>query len=241
MYEIKFRKIIKVIIKILDEEIDVRVLLVEDDELLGDATQTGLVQSGYTVDWVKDGVAATRALDAETFDLVILDLGLPLKDGIAVLKDMRTKGNQTSVLILTALDQIEDRIKGLDAGADDYMSKPYDLDELCARLRALERRASGRAEPTISYGPIEINPAAHTVSLESEPVNLSRREFVLLTKLLENTGRVLSRDQLMQSLYGWSNEIDSNALEVHIHNLRKKFGNQLIRTIRGIGYMVEKT
>lgn len=217
-----------------------RVLLVEDDELLGDAVRVGLMQFGYAVDWVKDGQTALHVLLSEHFDTVVLDLGLPKRSGLEVLKSIRSKNLPTPVLILTAKESIEDRVKGLDAGGDDYMIKPFDLGELCARIRALQRRTAARAEPTITYKNIVVDPASHVVSVSDEQITISRREFALLQKLLENVGKVLSREQLTQSLYGWGDDIDSNALEVHIHNLRKKFGAGLIRTIRGVGYMVEK-
>ena len=217
-----------------------RILLVEDDELLGDGLRNGLVQYGYAVDWLKDGVSADQALKTETFELVVLDLGLPKMSGITVLQNLRSRGLTMPVLILTARESVEDRVKGLDSGADDYLTKPFDLDELCARLRALQRRFSSRAEPLIVHGSITLDPAAHTVSLNGEIINVSRREFALLHKLLENVGRVLSREHLTQSLYGWGEDVDSNALEVHIHNLRKKFGQEFIHTIRGIGYMIDK-
>ncbi|MCL5260716.1 MAG: response regulator [Gammaproteobacteria bacterium] len=218
-----------------------RVLLVEDDELLGDGIRVGLKQYQYTVDWVKNGVAALQALQTEHFDMVVLDLGLPRLSGDEVLKSMRTKNINTPVIILTARDTIDDRVKGLDIGADDYIVKPFDLDELCARIRAVQRRTASRAEPTITYENIVLDPAARTVSKDGQSVELSRREFVLLQMLLENIGRVLSREQITQSLYGWGDDIDSNALEVHIHNLRKKFGNDFISTIRGVGYLLEKS
>jgi two-component system response regulator QseB len=217
-----------------------RLLLVEDDELLGDGVRAGLIQNGYTVDWFKDGAAALNALQSETFDVVVLDLGLPKKSGLEVLRELRGGGATTPVLILTARETIEDRVKGLDSGADDYLTKPFDLYELCARLRALQRRSSGRAETEISYRDIKLDPAAHVVTRSGEHISIPRREFSLLQKLLENIGAVISREQLMQTLYGWSEDVDSNALEVHIHNLRKKLGNDVIRTIRGIGYMIEK-
>lgn len=218
-----------------------RILLVEDDELLGDALRVGLVQYGYTVDWLKDGFSADSALKTENFDLIVLDLGLPKLPGINVLQNLRSRGNATPVIILTARESIDDRVKGLDSGADDYLTKPFDLDELCARLRALQRRTTSRAEPSLSHGNILLDPAAHSVKLNGEILNVSRREFALLQKLLENTGRVLSREHLAQSLYGWGEDVDSNALEVHIHNLRKKFGQDFIHTIRGIGYMIDKS
>lgn len=217
-----------------------RVLLVEDDELLGDGVRIGLTQFGYVVDWVKDGQMALQAILSETFDTIVLDLELPKKSGLEVLKAARAKNITTPVLILTARELVEDRVKGLDAGADDYLVKPFDLDELSARIRALQRRTVSRAEPLIHLGNLSIDPASRSVYLDGEPVLLSRREFALLHKLVENMGRVLSREQLTQTLYGWGDEIDSNALEVHIHNLRKKFGHNMIRTIRGVGYVVEK-
>lgn len=217
-----------------------RILLVEDDEMLGDGLRTGLIQYGYVVDWLKDGLSADQALKTENFEIVVLDLGLPKMPGITVLQNLRSRGQTMPVLILTARESIDDRVKGLDSGADDYLTKPFDLDELCARLRALQRRFSSRAEPLLVHNNITLDPAAHTVSLDEELVNVSRREFALLQKLLENAGRVLSREHLTQSLYGWGEDVDSNALEVHIHNLRKKFGQTFIHTIRGIGYMVDK-
>ncbi len=217
-----------------------RVLLVEDDELLGDGVRVGLKQFGYVVDWVKDGQSALQAILSETFDTIVLDLELPRRSGLEVLKSARSRNITTPVLILTARELVEDRVKGLDAGADDYLVKPFDLGELSARIRALQRRTAARAELIITYGDLSLDPAARTAFLKGEPVILSRREFALLHKLLENIGRVLSREQLTQTLYGWGDEIDSNALEVHIHNLRKKFGHQVIRTIRGVGYVIEK-
>ncbi len=217
-----------------------RILLVEDDELLGDGLCNGLIQYGYAVDWLKDGISADQALKTENFDIVVLDLGLPKLSGISVLQNLRARGSIIPVIILTARESTEDRVKGLDSGADDYLIKPFDLDELCARLRALQRRSSTRAEPVLAHERIKLDPASHTVSVNGEPIGVSRREFALLQKLLENTGRVISRDHLTQSLYGWGEDVDSNALEVHIHNLRKKFGQDFIRTIRGIGYMIDK-
>lgn len=217
-----------------------RILLIEDDELLGNGVYTGLCQEGYTVDWLKDGLAAEQALRTEAFDALILDLGLPKLPGIDLLQILRNRGLVTPVLILTARETIEDRVEGLDSGADDYMTKPFELEELYARLRALLRRFAGRAGALLEFGNISLDPASHTVMLDGEPITLSRREFSLLHKLLENAGRVLSREHLTQSLYGWGDDVDSNALEVHIHNLRNKFGKNFIRTIRGVGYMVNK-
>lgn len=219
-----------------------RVLLVEDDELLGDGIRTGLKHYGHTVDWVKDGKSASDVVTSghENFDIIVLDIGLPKLSGLDVLKNMRERNLHTPVVILTARDSVDDRVKGLDAGADDYLTKPFDLDELCARMRALQRRSKARTKPVIIYDNITLDPASHVVKIGEEPVLVSRREFALLQKLLENAGRVISREQLNQTLYGWGENIDSNALEVHIHNLRKRFGTKLIRTIRGVGYMVEK-
>lgn len=217
-----------------------RLLLVEDDELLGDAVKAGLTQYSYVVDWLKDGEAAKMAIRTESFELIILDLGLPKLSGFTLLQHIRSEGNNTPVIILTARESIEDRIKGLDAGADDYLVKPFDLSELSARIRALTRRTQGRTDTVLQYRNIKLDPAAHSVTIDDIAVNISRREFALLQKLLENCGRVLSREQLMQSIYGWEDDVESNALEVHIHNLRKKFNANFIRTIRGIGYMAEK-
>lgn len=217
-----------------------RALLIEDDEDLGEIIRTALAREGNTVDWVKDGQAAISALSTENFDIAILDLGLPKIPGLEVLRTVRNQGNSIPILILTAHEAIEERVKGLDMGADDYMVKPFDLDELSARIRAMRRRDSGRANPIIIYKGIQLDPAAHTVEFEAQSFSLPRREFALLQKLLENPGKALSREQLTQSIYSWDEDVDSNALEVHIHNLRKKFGNDMIRTIRGVGYMIEK-
>lgn len=217
-----------------------RLLLVEDDELLGDAVKIGLTQFGYVVDWLQDGETARAVVKTEQFDLIILDLGLPKLSGLTLLQGIRQSNNKTPIIILTARDSIEDRIKGLDTGADDYITKPFDLNELGARVRALTRRAQGRAEAILQYGPIVIDIAAHTVTMHDQPINVPRREFALLQKLVESRGQVLSREQLMQSIYSWDEEVDSNVLEVHIHNLRKKLDINFIRTIRGVGYLVEK-
>ena len=217
-----------------------RLLLVEDDELLGDAVKAGLTQFGYIVDWLKDGESARAAVRSESFEAIILDLGLPKLSGLGFLQSIRHDGNTTPVIILTARESVEDRVKGLDSGADDYLVKPFDLNELGARVRALVRRSTGRAEATLQYRNVTLDPAAHAVYVDNILVNVPRREFALLQKLLENRGQVLSREQLMQSLYSWDEEVDSNALEVHIHNLRKKLNANYIRTIRGVGYIVEK-
>lgn len=219
-----------------------RILLVEDDELLGDGVRTGLLQYQYTVDWVKNGLAALQALQTEHFDMVILDLNLPRMSGMDILKTIRAKNNTIPVLILTARDTVDDRIQGLDLGADDYLVKPFDLAELCARIRAIKRRTGiNRTTPIIIIDNISLDPSTRTVYIDNQAIELSRREFSLLQMLMENAGRVLSREQITQSLYGWGDDIDSNALEVHIHNLRKKFGEKFIRTIRGVGYIVEKS
>lgn len=217
-----------------------RILLVEDDRLLGDGVRAGLTQAGFTVDWVSDGKEAELALASEPYALVVLDLGLPRLDGLTLLQRMRDKGSDLPVLILTARDTVPDRVRGLETGADDYLVKPFDLAELTARVRALIRRSRGRGSPRLRHGDLILDPAAHTVTLRGAPVELSPREFAILHELLQNAGRVLSRGQLEESLYGWGEEVESNAVEVYIHHLRKKLGADLIRTLRGVGYMVEK-
>lgn len=216
-----------------------RILLVEDDLMLGETLKSALEPQGYTVDWLRDGVQALHALTSQHIDLVILDLGLPRLDGMNVLTTARRKGISTPILILTARDTINDKVNGLDSGADDYLLKPFDLAELNARLRALTRRANGRASSRITYGELVLEPESQTVIYKSQTVNLHRREFMLLHELLENTGKVLTRQQLEQSLYGWGEDIDSNALEVHIHHLRKKIYPELIKTVRGVGYIIQ--
>ena len=218
-----------------------RILLIEDDRLLGDGLKVGLTQAGYAVDWLRDGEAAVAALSTETFAAVVLDLGLPKRDGLSVLQWLRGRHDATPVLILTARDQLEDKVRGLDLGADDYVLKPFDLDEIAARLRALVRRAHGRPEPLLTLGEIELNPAAHTVTRAGEAVDLTPREFDLLHLLLQNAERVLTRRTLEEQLYTWNDAVDSNALEVHIHHLRKKLGNEMIRTVRGVGYTASAT
>lgn len=217
-----------------------RILIAEDDPQLGDGLTVGLRQDGYAVDWVKDGLAADHALKSETFDLLVLDLGLPRLTGMEVLTRLRGRGQTLPVLILTARDATGDKIAGLDSGADDYLVKPIDLDELAARVRALARRTAGRAAPFLQHGDLMLDPAARLVTRAGVPIELSVREFALLQILLENSGRVLTRAQLEGSLYGWRDEPDSNALEVHVHHLRKKLGADLIKTLRGVGYMVTK-
>jgi DNA-binding response OmpR family regulator len=217
-----------------------RLLLVEDDPLLGEGLYTGLSREYYNVDWVKNGEMAVAAADTANYDAVILDIGLPKISGLEVLTTIRSKGNLVPVLILTAQDGLDERVSGLDSGADDYLVKPFEFDELCARIRAITRRNRGLPEQLIRYKEIALDPAAHTVMKNGEPVNLSRREFALLEEFLAAQGRVLSRAHLEDKLYSWGDEIESNAIEVHIHHLRKHFGAELIKTVRGIGYMVPK-
>jgi DNA-binding response OmpR family regulator len=217
-----------------------RVLLIEDDEMLGDGLKAGLKQDGFTVDWLTDGASGLQALKSEEFDVVVLDIELPKMSGLDVLKNTRNLGIELPVLLLTARDSLPDRVKGLDSGADDYLVKPFDLDELAARLRALHRRRIGKTHPIIRHGALQLDPAAHTVLLNNKPMNLSAREFNLLRLLLENAGRIVSRANLEDKLFGWDNDIESNSLEVFIHHLRKKLGSDLIRTVRGVGYTIEK-
>jgi DNA-binding response OmpR family regulator len=217
-----------------------RILVVEDDSLLGDALQTGLRQRGFDADWVKDGVAAELALRTATFVAVVLDLGLPRLDGVELLRRERGRGSKLPVLILTARDAVEDRVRGFDTGADDYVIKPVDLDELAARLRALVRRSRGEAAPVLEIGELRLDPAARTVVYRGNPVELKAKEFNLLQELLLNAGRVLSRQQIEERLYAWGEEVESNAVEVHIHHLRRKLAPGLIRTVRGVGYMLPR-
>ena len=217
-----------------------RILVVEDDSLLGDALQTGLRQRAFYADWVNDGVAAELALRSGSYAAVVLDLGLPRLDGIELLRRERAKGSRIPVLILTARDAVDDRIRGLDAGADDYVIKPVDLDELAARLRALVRRSRGEAAPALQVGELRLDPAAREVTYRGKPVELKAKEFNLLHELLLNAGRVLSRQQLEERLYAWGEEVESNAVEVHVHHLRRKLAPALIRTVRGVGYMLPR-
>ncbi len=217
-----------------------RILLVEDDPQLGDGIRTGLQQAGYAVDWLRDGLEALHSLEVENFEIVILDLGLPRMDGMELLEKVRNSGNDIPVLILTARDATSDKVKGLDKGADDYLVKPFDLDELCARVRALSRRHSGRASPLIKYRNIILDPMSRSLKKNGKYIAISTREFNILQILLENCGRVLSRDRIEESLFGWEDSLESNATEVHIHHLRKKLGKEFIVTIRGVGYMIPK-
>lgn len=217
-----------------------RILLAEDDPLLGEGLSMGLRQMGHTVDWVGDGLSAEHALEGEALDALILDLGLPNRDGMTVLRKLRRAGSNLPVLILTARDAVDDRIAGLDSGADDYVLKPFDLLELSARLRAITRRREGRANPHVELGPLALDPASRSATLNGRPIALSNHEYSVLEALLANAGRILSRGQLESSLYGWEEGAESNALEVHIHHLRKKLGKTLIKTARGVGYIVPK-
>ena len=213
-----------------------RILLAEDDPILGDGLRAGLRQQGFSVDWVRDGHAAERELLGEGFEAAVLDLGLPLKDGMEVLRTLRERRCTTPVLVLTARDAVPDRVNGLDCGADDYVVKPVDLFELGARLRALIRRAHGNTQQTLDCGDLCLDPAARQVRCKGEIVTLSQREYDLLHSLMRSSGRVLTREQLEQQMYSWGYEVESNAIEVHIHHLRKKLGVHAIQTVRGVGY-----
>lgn len=217
-----------------------RILLVEDDVALGEGIRTALKPEGYTVDWLQDGASALHALSCESFDLCLLDLGLPRMDGLEVLRQLRAAANPLPVLVVTARDATGERIAGLDAGADDYLIKPFDVAELKARMRALLRRSFNRPQPALDYRGIHLDPQSQAVSFQGQGINLPRKEFLLLHELIAQPGRVLTRDKLQQVLYGWDEEVESNALEVHVHHLRKKFFPELIRTVRGVGYMVDK-
>jgi DNA-binding response OmpR family regulator len=213
-----------------------RILLAEDDLMIGDSLRQGLRGEGFTVDWVQDGPSAERALETADYALVLLDLGLPRKDGLAVLGGWRRRGLTVPVLVLTARDAVPDRVRGLDSGADDYLVKPFDLTELLARMRALLRRQGGRARDLIEIGALRLDPAAHTLEYQDQSIALSTREFALLYALMARPGVVLSREQLEDHLYGWGEEVESNTIEVHIHNLRRKLNPSVIRTVRGVGY-----
>jgi two-component system OmpR family response regulator/two-component system response regulator QseB len=217
-----------------------RILVVEDDRLLGDGIKAGLAQAGFAVDWVQDGIAAELALKTGSHAAVVLDLGLPRLAGLELLRRMRSTGSRIPVLIVTARDAIEDRIKGLDGGADDYVVKPFDLHELAARLRALIRRSAGEPAPVLRASGIELDPAARRVEFKGKPVEMPAREYALLHALLLSAGRVLTREQLMEKLYAWGEEVESNAIDVHIHHLRRKLAPHLIRTVRGVGYVMPR-
>lgn len=218
-----------------------RILLVEDDALLGDGLQAGLRLAGFQVDWLRDGLAAKQALFTEDYAAVVLDLGLPKLDGLTVLQQTRSAGRPVPILILTARDTTADKVSGLDGGADDYLVKPVDLDELAARLRALIRRAAGRSAPLLVIGEVEFDPAARRVRRHGDALELSARELAILEALMQAAGRVVSRTQLESAIYGWDEGVDSNAIEVHIHHLRRKLGAEFIKTLRGVGYLVEKS
>ena len=224
----------------LGETRGVRVLLVEDDRMIAEAVRTALQQDGHTVDWMRDGASASAALAASPFDIALLDLGLPRRGGLEVLREARGRGNSTPVIIITARDDVQSRIAGLDSGADDYLVKPFDLDELAARMRSVLRRGAGRADPVIEHAGIRLNPATREVSFRGSPVQLSAREYAVLEALLLRPGAILSRAQLEDRLYGWGGEIESNAVEVYIHSLRRKLDSDTIRTVRGVGYCVPK-
>ncbi|HMD27592.1 MAG TPA: response regulator [Steroidobacteraceae bacterium] len=217
-----------------------RVLLVEDDGMIAQGLQTALRQAGFAVDWMRDGGSAAAALKTSAFDVMLLDLGLPHRDGIDVLRELRKRGDKTPVIILTARDEIQHRIAGLDAGADDYVVKPFDLDEVMARMRSVLRRATGRGDSTIQHGDLRLDLAARTIERNGMPVSLSAHEYAVLEALLQRPGAVLSRSQLEDRLYGWDEQIGSNAVEVYIHGLRRKLGSDVIRTLRGVGYFVPK-
>jgi two-component system response regulator QseB len=217
-----------------------RLLLVEDDPMIGAALRKGLQQEGHTVDWVTDGNGVDAALATTAFNLVVLDLGLPGKSGLEVLRDIRRQKETVPVVIVTARDAVQDRIAGLDMGADDYLVKPFDLDELAARIRAVMRRQAGHAGNLLEHGDLALNPATHEVFRDGQPVPVSGREFAILEALLERPGAILSRAQLEDRLYGWGEEVVSNAVEVHIHNLRRKLGDGVIHTVRGVGYSRQK-
>ena len=215
-----------------------RLLIAEDDSMIGEAVRSGLQRQGFAVDWVEDGIAAVHAIDVGEYDLLLLDLGLPRKEGLRVLRDLRRGGSTLPVLIVTARDAVADRVAGLDAGADDYVVKPFEITELAARIRAVLRRKGGRATGAIEHLDVTLDPATHEVRRGGREVALSAREFALLHALLEHPGRILSRAQLEERLYGWDEEVGSNVVEVHIHALRRKLGTDFIRNVRGVGYRV---
>ncbi len=213
-----------------------KLLLAEDDPMIGASVVRGLKLAGFVVDWVRDGRAARAALDTGSYGLLLLDLGLPLLDGVALLKELRRGGSDVPVLVVTARDAVADRIFSLNLGADDYLIKPFDLDELIARIYALQRRQVGRKQPEMRLGALCVNPLSREARMNDKPLALSQREFSLLAALIEKPGTVLSREQLEDRLYGWDEEVASNAVEVHLHNLRRKLGVTWIRNVRGVGY-----
>ena len=225
----------------MEKDTIMRLLLVEDDRMVGKAVRQGLMDAGFAVDWVTDGQSAELAFATGVHDLAILDLGLPRKDGMAVLRGLRDKNNAIPVIITTARDALADRIAGLNAGADDYVLKPFDFDELVARIRALLRRHAASATPLHTFGAICLDPVKRTVTLRGAEVSLSPREFAIIEALMQRPGAVLSREKLEESIYGWGEEIGSNAVEVHLHHLRKKLGNDVIRNVRGVGYKIAES
>ena len=215
-----------------------RLLVIEDDPMIGRAVVAGLQEGGYAVDWVRDGGEAELALANRVYDLALLDLGLPRRDGLEILKGLRRRGNRLPVVIITARDAVADRIAGLDHGADDYLVKPFDLDELLARARAVIRRREGRASPQMSCGVLSVDPVKRLVTFRGAPVDLSAREFAVLEALMKEPGAVVSREKLEDAVYGWGEEVGSNTIEVHLHHLRRKLKPELIRNVRGVGYRI---
>ena len=217
-----------------------RLLLVEDDEILGDGLKSGLTMEGYAVDWLTDGKQADEALQMHSYEILVLDLNLPGMNGLDVLKALRKRKDATLVLILTARDTVNDRVIGLDSGADDFVVKPFDMNEICARLRALIRRHGGRGTPLLEHKGVVLDPASHKVTVDGRDVDISQKEFEVLNFLLANKGAVISRARLEETLYSWNSEIESNTVEVHIHHLRKKLPANFIRTVRGVGYIIDE-
>lgn len=217
-----------------------RILIVEDDPMLGDALQRGLRRAGFAPDWLRDGRSAEHALSVESYQAVVLDIGLPRVGGMELLAELRRRKDRTPILVLTARDRLEDRVAGLDAGADDYLVKPVAIAELAARLRALIRRSRGDSAPLLEVGDLRIDPAGHRAWLADAPLEFTAREFALLVELASNAGRVLSREQLESRLYEWDQSLESNAIEVHVHHLRRKLGADRIRTVRGVGYLMPR-
>lgn len=215
-----------------------RLLLIEDDPMIGRAVQNGLSRAGFTIDWVTDGHGGAAALANAVYDAVVLDLGLPRIDGLSLLRQLRARRDTVPVLIVSARDAVPDRIDGLNAGADDYLLKPFDLDELVARVRALLRRHAGAASSIMSAGRLSLDPVQRIATLAGEALALTAKEFALLEALMHRPGAVLSRERLEESIYGWGEEVGSNALEVHLHNLRRKLGSEFIKNVRGVGYRV---
>lgn len=220
--------------------VNMNLLLVEDDEMLGDGIKTVMERRGLGIDWVRDGLSAMQSIKTGHYDVLLLDLNIPWLSGLEVLARLRSEGNQIPVLVLTARSQVVDRVQALDGGADDYVVKPFDIDELCARIRALHRRHSGQEAEMLRHGDLVLDPSAHTVTIQNSSVALSAKEFDILHSLMENMGRVMSRRKLSEKVYCLEDDVESNAIEVHIHHLRKKLGDHPIRTVRGVGYVIEK-